>query len=247
MNHVSMSTGYQKISPLRKFSGIPLIYLPIIVMPITIIAAILLKFCANIQKVADIKGYSDFVPSQKSCRYNYKTQILPSQTKRGALWIMRRKLFWIFNCTFYCIYSIALLSWAAYTMEQLARGSRLKPVSVTLIGIVSLTIPFIVLSAWVTRLHLFMTGAGNLKTFQAFLQENGTSTPWLHHMKGLFAWHAYMVKVVENYWCPFYHDKKCTYAEAAVDKSYWHINPKDREKLHPEDRENPLWNKDAAF
>ena len=31
---------------------------------------------------------------------------------------------------------------------------------------------------------------------------------------GLFAWHAYLVKLVENFWCPFHHARKSTYAEA---------------------------------
>lgn len=58
----------------------------------------------------------------------------------------------------------------------------------------------------------------------------------------LFGWHAYLVKVVENFWCPFNHEKKCQYAEGAIDKSYWHLAPENAALMHPEDRDNPMWN-----
>ena len=64
---------------------------------------------------------------------------------------------------------------------------------------------------------------------------------------GLFEWHAYLVQVVENWWCPFTHDRKNnTYAEASIDQSFWHIYPSDRAKLHPEDLNNPIFNEEAA-
>ena len=54
----------------------------------------------------------------------------------------------------------------------------------------------------------------------------------------------YLVKVVEQWWCPFGHEKKYTYADAPIDKSFWHANG-DAALLHPDDRENPSWNEDA--
>ncbi|WP_455216825.1 hypothetical protein, partial [Kaarinaea lacus] len=62
----------------------------------------------------------------------------------------------------------------------------------------------------------------------------------------LFCYTAYLVKIVENWWCPFDHDKKQEYAEGAIDKSYWHLNDKDMASLHPDDRSNIIWNEDAA-
>jgi len=61
----------------------------------------------------------------------------------------------------------------------------------------------------------------------------------------LIAYLLYLVKIVEQWWCPFGHDKKATYADAAIDKSFWHAAG-DEDLLHPDDRENPSWNKDAG-
>jgi hypothetical protein len=60
----------------------------------------------------------------------------------------------------------------------------------------------------------------------------------------LVAYLFYLVKVVEQWWCPFGHDKKHIYADVPIDKSFWHANG-DVGSLHPDDRENPSWNKDA--
>ena len=58
----------------------------------------------------------------------------------------------------------------------------------------------------------------------------------------LFEWHAYLVKLVENWWCPFTHGTKETYENACIDKSFWHVSPNDIDKLEKEDRENTIWN-----
>ena len=60
----------------------------------------------------------------------------------------------------------------------------------------------------------------------------------------LLAYVFYLVKVVEQWWCPFGHEKKYTYADAPIDKSFWHANG-DVGLLHPDDRENPSWNEHA--
>ncbi len=57
----------------------------------------------------------------------------------------------------------------------------------------------------------------------------------------LLEWHVYLVKLVENWWCPFTHAKKTAYKDAAIDQSFWHIYPSEVEKLTPEDRYNPIW------
>ena len=59
----------------------------------------------------------------------------------------------------------------------------------------------------------------------------------------LFRYAAYLVMIVENWWCPFEHDKKQEYAAGAIDKSYWHLHDQEKERLHPDDRGNPIWNK----
>ena len=60
----------------------------------------------------------------------------------------------------------------------------------------------------------------------------------------LLAYLVYLVKVVEQWWCPFGHDRKHTYTDAPIDRSFWHANG-DVDLLHPDDRENPSWNEHA--
>jgi len=57
---------------------------------------------------------------------------------------------------------------------------------------------------------------------------------------------AYLVKVVENWWCPFAHDRKPSYADGAIDGSFWHTNSSESAKLHPDDRDNPIWSEQAG-
>jgi hypothetical protein len=58
----------------------------------------------------------------------------------------------------------------------------------------------------------------------------------------LFRYAAYLVKIVENWWCPFAHNRKKDYVEGAIDKSFWHMFPEELEKLHPDDQKEPMWN-----
>ncbi len=58
----------------------------------------------------------------------------------------------------------------------------------------------------------------------------------------LLEWCSYLVKVVEVWWCPFYHSNKDTYVP--IDKSFWHLDKKDTDKMHPDDRNNPMFEKD---
>jgi hypothetical protein len=62
---------------------------------------------------------------------------------------------------------------------------------------------------------------------------------------GLFRYTVYLVQIVENWWCPFEHDKKDTYSESAIDQSYWHLHHAELEKLHADDLNNPIWNEQA--
>lgn len=148
---------------------------------------------------------------------------------------------------------------------------------VWLIYLPILTLPFVFLSAYLSYLHLRLMGAENVKTYSDFLPDRKSHrytlksqitmrpgyplsptqsklfwifncTMYCPHSVALFEWHAYLVKLVENWWCPFTHDKKDTlYREAAIDKSFWHIYPAEADKLTPEDRANPIWNEDAAI
>ena len=155
-----------------------------------------------------------------------------------------------------------------------------RPVVARAIGLVFiylpiLTLPFVILSAYLTYFSLRLVGAEDVKTWGDFLPNrashrydlksqitmNGSfkfsmaqsklfwilnCTWYCPYSVGLFEWHAYMVKVVENWWCPFGHDRKNSYNDGAIDQSFWHIYPEEKQKLHEEDKTNPIFTEDAA-
>jgi hypothetical protein len=151
----------------------------------------------------------------------------------------------------------------------------IRGIGMVLVYLPIITLPFVFLSAYMTYYHLRMMGAKNIKTLSDFLPNRSSHRYTLKDQitmnasfKGstsqyklfwilnctwycpvsvaLFEWHAYMVKVVENWWCPFGHDKKEGYMEGAIDQSFWHVYPQDKAKLTPEDRDNPIWNEEFA-
>jgi hypothetical protein len=134
-----------------------------------------------------------------------------------------------------------------------------------------ITFPFVVISAYLTYYHLLMMGAKNVKKWGDYIPDRTSHrydlksqitmegsfkasasqsklfwilncTWYCPYSVALFEWHAYMVKLVENWWCPFTHEKKETYTNAKIDKSFWHVYPEDISKLEKEDLENPIWN-----
>ncbi|MGB5395613.1 MAG: hypothetical protein WBN96_00550 [Gammaproteobacteria bacterium] len=137
------------------------------------------------------------------------------------------------------------------------------------------TVPFVVLGMLLIRTHLKWIGGMDFRPYRDFIPSWAShrycydnqitySTGsawyslrayrfyWIFNCKlycplsvGLFRYVAYLVTIVENWWCPFDHDKKDDYSVAAVDRSYWHINSAERDKLHPDDLNNPVWNEDA--
>jgi hypothetical protein len=137
------------------------------------------------------------------------------------------------------------------------------------------SIPFVMLAAFLVRTHLTLVGGQNIRTYWDFVPDwishryryddqvtysSGAAWYnlrayrwyWIFNCKlycplsvALFRYVAYLVMIVENWWCPFGHDKKADYAGSAIDKSYWHLHDSERESLDQEDRENPIWNEDA--
>ncbi len=130
-------------------------------------------------------------------------------------------------------------------------------------------LPFGALGAVLLYWHLRLLGAKNLKTYWDFLPDPAShrydlanqvtrtsATPtlrgrlfWIFNCThycpksvALCEWVTYLVKLVENWWCPFGHDKKANYADAAIDQSYWHISPVARQRLHPDDLNGAIWN-----
>lgn len=136
------------------------------------------------------------------------------------------------------------------------------------------TVPFVIVGIILVKTHLKYVGGMNIKSYWEFVpdwithrytQENQITLEelpafhfarhkyfWIFNCKmycplsvALFKYMSYLVQIVENWWCPFNHGKKNEYTEGAIDKSFWHVDPVDTAKLHPEDRDNPIWNEDV--
>ena len=135
-------------------------------------------------------------------------------------------------------------------------------------------VPFIALCGLFVYAHLRMMGATDVKRFGDFLPNwkshrysyktqivkldsnrlsfwSRSKAFWLFNCTvycpvsvALAEWLTYLVKLVENWWCPFAHENKENYKDARIDYSYWHT-PRNIDQLHPKDRENPIWNQDA--
>jgi hypothetical protein len=132
------------------------------------------------------------------------------------------------------------------------------------------TVPFVIIGVFLVKTHLKYVGGMDIKSYWEFVPEwvshryrnNEQPTinvPWYHfaHYRifwvlncklycplsvALFCYMSYLVKIVENWWCPFAHGKKHQYDDGAIDKSFWHVDPAETAKLHPDDKSNPIWN-----
>lgn len=132
------------------------------------------------------------------------------------------------------------------------------------------TVPFMVIGVFLIKTHLRYVGGMDIRSYWDFAptwishRYRNSEQPvlditrfrparyrffWIFNCKlycplsvALFRYAAYLVMIVENWWCPFAHSQKQEYAEGAVDSSFWHVFPDDLEKLHPDDRKNPIWN-----
>jgi hypothetical protein len=137
------------------------------------------------------------------------------------------------------------------------------------------TTPFVLLGVLLVKTHLKWVGGMNIRSYWDFVPSwvshryrydnqitystgaawynlRARRFYWIFNCKlycplsvALFRYVAYLVTIVENWWCPFEHDRKDEYREGAIDKSYWHLHAIEREKLHPDDLNNPIWNEDA--
>jgi len=144
-----------------------------------------------------------------------------------------------------------------------------KAFAVVFIYLPILLMPIVVLMALLAYTHLRLLGATNLRRYREFLPEKGSHrynlktqilprthfsavyartrlywilncTMYCPHSVALFEYLSYLTKATENWWCPFAHSKKSTYASARIDGSYWHSTD-NMNDLHPDDRSNPLW------
>ena len=163
---VEIGKYHKKVPVWRRATGIVLIYLPSMALPIIFLSAYMVYLHLLLIGGRNIKTFSAFLPDRTSHRYHLKNQITMQGSFKASL--TRFRTFWILNCTWYCPVSVAV-----------------------------------------------------------------------------YEWHTYLVKIVENWWCPFTHDKKQDYSNARIDQSFWHIYPVERIKLNKEDLNNPVWNESA--
>lgn len=138
------------------------------------------------------------------------------------------------------------------------------------------SLPFVAIGAGVLYAHLRVLGAKNIKGYRDFVPAwtshryqtlsqqlafkmdytapwSSLKSFWMFNCNfycplsvGLYEWSSYLVKTVENFWCPFFHERKATYADSAIDQSYWHIHKENRDRLTPDDRDCAIWNEDTA-
>jgi hypothetical protein len=222
---------YKTIPVWKRGVGMVMVYLPILTLPFVYTCAYLTYFLILLTGKQNVKRYSDYLPNRATHRYTLKNQITMDPTFLVSP--SQSKLFWILNCTWYCPYSVALFEWLSY-MVTLERNRALHILPMT-------QLPFILISAYWSYYHLIFVGGRDIKTWQDFRDANGGQC-----YVALFQWHAYLVKLIENWWCPFGHEKKQGYADAPIDKSFWHIHDTDCVKLNPVDLNNPIWNEDTA-
>ena len=132
------------------------------------------------------------------------------------------------------------------------------------------TVPFVAIGVILIKTHLKYVGGMNIKSYSDFVPawishryENNEQPAinisrfhpahyrlfWIFNCKlycplsvALFRYVVYLVKIVENWWCPFAHDQKREYGEGSIDKSFWHVDPEEFVKLNPDDKLNPIWN-----
>ena len=130
---------------------------------------------------------------------------------------------------------------------------------------VIIALPFMIVALNFVKWHLVFIGGKNLKNYRDFLPHRKSyryayknqiiskgNTPfsifartkifWFYNCGiycpfsvALLDYFSYLVKIVENWWCPFYHDKKSGYASSSIDKSFWHIDPKMKAKMNKDD------------
>lgn len=115
-DRVIIGREYAKISPFRVLFGLIFIYGPIIFLPFILLPAVLIYTHLRIMGAKDLKTLFDFLPDMKSHRYRYKTQIVSSRSPKLAFWT-RGRIYWVFNCIWYCPFSIAVLEWFTYLVK----------------------------------------------------------------------------------------------------------------------------------
>ena len=112
-SRIDIGAHYDEVSPWRVFVALPFVYLPILAMPFIMLGGFLVYLHLRLMGARNLKTLRDFLPAWDSHRYGYKTQIVKRDIHPLARWA-RARIFWVFNCTLYCPFSVAALEWTAY-------------------------------------------------------------------------------------------------------------------------------------
>lgn len=115
IERVQIGKQHRQLSFGRRFFGVWLIYLPVITLPIVFFSAYLSYWHLRLMGAKNLKPLSEFLPSRKSYRYTMKSQI--TMQPGYKLSPTQTRLFWIFNCTWYCPISVGLFEWHAYLVK----------------------------------------------------------------------------------------------------------------------------------
>ena len=119
---VQIGCNFQQHPRWKFLAGVPLIYGPLLVGILPLIAcALLVRTHLTLVGGHRLKSYwNDFVPSWVSHRYTRGNQILPERAFERywfLAWIGKSRLFWIFNCKLYCPLSVALIAYLLYLVK----------------------------------------------------------------------------------------------------------------------------------
>lgn len=113
---ISIYAQYEKLSPLRVFVGLLFVYGPAVFLPFILIPAYMIFLHLKLMGAKNIRSLSSFLPDPKTHRYSYKTQIVKQRAPKIAFWV-RLRIYWIFNCKWYCPFSVATLEWFTYLVK----------------------------------------------------------------------------------------------------------------------------------
>ena len=113
---INLGRNYKKVKWTRTFFGMPFIYIPILFLPFVLLSGLLVHIHLRLMGAENLRSLSSFLPDWESHRYHYKNQLIRESGPKQAFWIHSR-LFWFFNCTMYCPFSVALLEWHTYLVK----------------------------------------------------------------------------------------------------------------------------------
>lgn len=118
-DRIQIAERYRNASLLRIFVAVVLVFLPVLLLPFSLLIGTLAYFHLRLMGATNLKTLSDFLPDRRTHRYTLKTQVLPAGRVHRTAFYTRLRLYWIVNCTWYCPFSVALFEWQAYLSKAI--------------------------------------------------------------------------------------------------------------------------------